>query len=115
MAIRIREIRLYQHPLRTRFPFRYGIATMTDVPHLMLVASVEVDGKLARGVSADNLVPKWFTKDPNTTPQQDVEQMLATVRRACRIAQEMKASASVFEFWRELYERRVAESEEPPL
>jgi hypothetical protein len=57
MSIRVRHFSLHTHGLRTRFPFRYGIASMTQVPHLMCRLEVEIDGKLQLGVSADNLVP----------------------------------------------------------
>ena len=52
--------------VRTRLPFKYGIATMTRAPHAFVRARLEVDGKPASGVAADHLPPKWFTKDPGS-------------------------------------------------
>ena len=70
-TLNLRELRFYRLDMTTRFPFRYGIANMTDVPHLFVVATVEVDGRMARGLSADGLPPKWFTKNPDTTFEED--------------------------------------------
>jgi len=50
--------------MRTRMPFRYGIATMTALPHARLFVRVAIDGREVQGVAADHLPPKWFTKDP---------------------------------------------------
>src|ERR1043166_2969717 len=57
---------------RTRFPFRYGIASMTEVPHLFARTTVTVEGKSSVGLSSEGLPPKWFTKDPATTFEQDL-------------------------------------------
>ena len=65
---------------RTRFPFRYGIASMTDVPHLFLRTRVAVAGKSSFGLTAEGLPPKWFTKNPNTTFEQDLPEMLRVIR-----------------------------------
>jgi len=39
-------------PMRTRFPFKYGIASLTVLPHLVLQATVEVNGTLADGITS---------------------------------------------------------------
>src|SRR6185295_2916354 len=51
---------------RTRFPFRYGIASMTDVPHLFVRTTVTLAEKSSFGLSSEGLPPKWFTKNPAT-------------------------------------------------
>ena len=45
MKVRILEGETRLINLRTRMPFKYGIATMTDVPYAFLHLRVEVDGK----------------------------------------------------------------------
>ena len=88
---------------RTRFPFRYGIASMTDVPHVFVCTSVTSGPKTARGVTAEGLPPKWFTKDPATTFEQDLPQMLEVIGHAARLAEEMSRTPVVFfDFWKEL-------------
>ena len=61
---------------RTRFPFRYGIASMTEVPHLFVRTTVTAEEKSSFGLSSEGLPPKWFTKDPSTTFEQDLPEML---------------------------------------
>lgn len=122
MSIRLLNTDLYLHNLRTRMPFKYGIATLTVVPHLFVRVQVEVDGILARGLAADNLPPKWFTKDPATTMQEDIAGMIDVIRAACRHAQAVNHAETVFAFWQELYaaqkswaEKRMALPAFPPL
>jgi hypothetical protein len=88
---------------RTRFPFRYGIASMTDVPHLFVRTRVTARGQSSFGVTAEGLPPKWFTKDPATTFEQDLPEMLAGIRHAAELAERIAQTAmSFFDFWREL-------------
>ncbi len=63
--------------MRTRFPFRYGIASMTALPHLFVRLLVDVDGVEQWGVAADHLAPKWFTKDPDQSFRDEVDDMMA--------------------------------------
>ncbi len=64
MTVRVNNFRIFLHNIQTRMPFRYGIAEMTAVPHLFFQVECEVDGQEIHGIAADNLIPKWFTKDP---------------------------------------------------
>src|SRR6185436_2568686 len=89
---------------RTRFPFRYGIASMTDVPHLFVRTRVTVNGKSSLGLSSEGLPPKWFTKDPATTFDQDLPEMLEVIRRAARLSEGIAQTPVIFfNFWSELY------------
>jgi len=90
---------------RTRFPFRYGIASMTDVPHLFVRTTVTVAGKSSFGLSSEGLPPKWFTKNPATTFEQDLPEMLQVISHAAKLAERI-ATVSFFEFWRELYRQQ---------
>lgn len=92
---------------RTRFPFRYGIASMTEVPHLFVRTRVMSGGLSAAGITAEGLPPKWFTKDPSTTFEQDVPEMLDAIRHAADLAVSCAAQpVCFFEFWRELNRRQ---------
>lgn len=103
--------------MRTRMPFRYGIATMTATPHLFLKIDLEIDGKVISGLSADNLPPKWFTKNPESSTRDDVREMLEVIEFACRHAGEVGEAASVFELWRAIYSKQKAwaQTKYPPL
>ncbi|MBI3418491.1 MAG: hypothetical protein HY043_24635 [Verrucomicrobia bacterium] len=92
---------------RTRFPFRYGIASMTDVPHLFVRTTVTVTGKSSLSLSAEGLPPKWFTKNPATTFEQDLPELLEVISHAAKLAEQIaQAPVSFFDFWRELYRQQ---------
>lgn len=99
------ELRRIQ--LRARIPFRYGIATMTEVPHVFVQLTFGINGRRHSGISADHLPPKWFTKDPARALDDEVEEMLAVIRAAVGHARGIRA-ASPFAFWRELHEAQAA-------
>src|SRR5256884_5406155 len=90
---------------RTRFPFRYGIASITDVPHLFARTTVTVAEKSSVGLSSEGLPPKWFTKNPATTFEQDLPEMLQVISHAAKLAERI-APVSFFGFWRELYRQQ---------
>ena len=88
---------------RTRFPFRYGIASMTDVPHLFVRTTVTSGRASAIGLTAEGLPPKWFTKDPSTTFEQDLPEMLESILHAAEIATACASEpVCFFDLWREL-------------
>lgn len=104
-SIRLHDVQFFRQDMCTRFPFRYGIASMTEVPHLFVVADVEVDGRMIRGFSADGLPPKWFTKHPTTTfEEDDLPAMLRVIRQAADTACEVGHQTTFFSWWRALYE-----------
>ena len=43
MSLRVRQADLFLLNMRTRMPFRYGIVSMTALPHLFLRCEVEID------------------------------------------------------------------------
>jgi hypothetical protein len=49
-------------------PFRYGIVTLSALPHLFLKVEAEIDGRRQVGIAADHLPPKWFTKTRTRRP-----------------------------------------------
>ena len=94
---------LFLLPTRTRFPFRYGIASMTDVPQLFVRTRIHAGADARSGLAAEGLPPKWFTKDPTTTFEEDLPGMLAVVQQATAAATEIaRTPVTFFELWREL-------------
>lgn len=115
-AVKIREVRLARFDLQTRMPFRYGIATMTRLPHVWLSVRLDSDGA-ADGFAGDHLPPKWFRKDPDQTVDDEIEEMLSVIRRAARAAMEIEAP-DVFSFWLALHRDQRAWADRngiPPL
>lgn len=118
MPIQLLDLELRKADIRTRMPFRYGIATLTEVPYLLLFATFEVDGIRTQGVAADMLPPKWFTKIPDAHPADEIADMLSVIRHAATAAMDMGSQESLFGWWRELNERCQGASEMadfPPL
>ncbi len=105
--ITLRSAEVFRLELRARMPFRYGIATMTDVPQLIARLTFDLDGKIETGLAADLLPPKWFTKDPTRGLADEIDEMLRVIRAALRHAHAICA-ATAFDFWRELYAAQMA-------
>ncbi len=112
MSVRVVDHALWVRDIRTRMPFRYGIAAMTRVPHTVLALELEVDGERARGLAAESLVPKWFTKDPDSPYADDIQDMLDQIHGAVASARGAGGQASAFALWRRVYEARTEESDE---
>lgn len=109
MTIQVQRVRFFQLPMHTRFPFRYGIASMTHLPHLIVKADVEVDGQLTSGFSSDGLPPKWFTKNPTTTfENDDLPNMLRVIQHAADQAVQVGTCPSVFRWWKDVYDAQSA-------
>ena len=103
--------------MRTRFPFKYGIASLTALPHLVLKVEAEIDGARAEGIASEGLPPKWFTKNPDTTFEEDLPAMLEVIGHAAELALSAPPS-SFFELWFKIHEAQSAwasETGHPPL
>ncbi len=110
MSVRVVDHALWVRDIQTRMPFRYGIAAMTRVPHLVVELELEADGRRARGLAAESLVPKWFTKDPDSPYADDIRDMLAQIEGAVVAARAAGGQASAFALWRLVYEARAEEA-----
>jgi hypothetical protein len=99
--IALRHAELFQFPLRLRMPFRYGIATLTELPQAIVRLSFDFAGDVRAGVAADNLPPKWFTKDATRAADDEIAEMFSIIRTAVTHARTIQA-ATPFAFWREL-------------
>jgi hypothetical protein len=108
MSIKVVSTDLHIVNTRLRMPFRFGITTVTVVPHLFLRAIVELDGRRQSGMAADFLPNKWFTKDPDTTFEQDIADMLKIIGMAGEVACAGGKHATVFDFWEQMYQAHAA-------
>ncbi len=103
--------------MRTRFPFRYGIASMTEVPHVFVLLRGSVDGTACAGLASEGLPPKWFTKDPDTSFEADLPAMVRVIRHAAELVTGCTHD-SVFALWQRLHSKQEAwagRQEIPPL
>ncbi|MBI4658379.1 MAG: hypothetical protein HY735_05970 [Verrucomicrobia bacterium] len=101
-SINIQSCEIYLTNLQTRMPFKYGIATMTKVPHAFVRVRADVDGKMSLGISGDLLPPKWFTKDPDKPVIDEIFEMMRVIRHAATTSVGLRGE-SVFDAWRQLY------------
>ena len=90
---------------------------MTSLPHVFLCVEVDFSGKIVKGISSEGLPPKWFTKNPDTTFEEDLPEMITVLSTALDFSKKIRAD-TIFEFWVELYEvqeRWAKEENIPPL
>ncbi|MGV3662328.1 MAG: hypothetical protein ACO1TE_19245, partial [Prosthecobacter sp.] len=119
MTFKIEAFQFHVLPMRTRFPFKYGIASMSALPHLFVTVDMQVNGKPAQGLASEGLPPKWFTKNPDTLFEIDLAEMLAVIQNASRIGRLAgEKETGFFTWWRSLYaeqESWARVKEAPPL
>ncbi len=108
MKLRLLSTALHIQNMRLRMPFRFGIVTLTECPHLFVRALLEIDGRRTWGIAADVLPNKWFTKDPASAYRDDIADMLKIVGMACDIAAAAGNHSSFFELWERTYQAQHA-------
>jgi hypothetical protein len=118
MTIRVTDFDIHLINTPLRFPFRYGIAQLSALPHAFVRVALEVDGKKGFGITADGLPPKWFTKNTEQTFRDELAEMFHVIETAGQIAIDAKPADSVFDLWQHIYitQMQWAGSEDyPPL
>jgi L-alanine-DL-glutamate epimerase-like enolase superfamily enzyme len=105
--LRIEDCDSFRIDLKTRMPFRYGIATVHGLPHCFVRVRLEIDGISYTGVAADHLAPKWFTKNPATSPEEDIAEMRRVILQAMETARGL-AAETPWALWRDLYDQQAA-------
>jgi hypothetical protein len=111
VSVRLLDWRLRGALVEARIPFRFGIAEMTELVHAVLFVTMEIDGGRALGVAADNLAPKWFTKDPETSYREDAAEMMAVIERACAATVHCGSRDTVFDLWHSVHVEQVVRNE----
>src|SRR6202011_4022302 len=105
LRIAVRDAAFFERPVRFVRPFRFGAVVINDTPQMFVRVEIEVEGKeSAVGASAELLVPKWFDKRPQLSPDETVEEL----RRSLVIARDLYLSGSSFETAFGLHARRIA-------
>ncbi len=115
--VSVKEVRFFMRNVRTRMPFKYGLATLTSVPILHVLMEIELeDGTRTEGMAADILPPKWFDKDPAKDYEHNVRDLIAGARGAAAAYGEAgKTPKSVFAIWRQGYHASLAAGESKHL
>ena len=103
MPAKITGASIHQIELKTRMPFKYGIATMTEVPMVFVRIEAEIDGTKTAGIASDLLPPKWFTKVPEDPLEKEISDMLQVIHKA--LGQGLgQAADSAFDLWKMIYD-----------
>jgi hypothetical protein len=93
LRLAVCDIAFFERPVRFARPFRFGAVVINATPQLFVRAEIEIEGKgRFVGASAEFLVPKWFDKRVELTPDETV----AELRRALLIARELYLGHSGF-------------------
>jgi hypothetical protein len=86
MRLAVRDIALFERPVAFVRPFRFGAVVINAAPQMFVRVEIEVEGKgISVGASAEMLVPKWFDKRADLSPEQTVDEL----RRSLLIAREL--------------------------
>ena len=107
MPLSVDSISFRTRWMRTRFPFRYGIASMTELPHVFVLLRGSVHGVACAGLASEGLPPKWFTKDPHTRFEEDLPAMVRVIRHAAELVTG-RAHDTVFALWHRLHAEQAA-------
>ncbi len=87
----IREIELYERPVKLRMPFRFGVVTLRESPQAFVRARIELadgssaigkGGRWAWGAAAELMAPKWFDKNLALSNEDNFDQLRDVLRLA---------------------------------
>ena len=79
----VRAVDLRLRNVRLRLPFRFGANTLTQCPQLFVRVDADVSGGgAAQGYAAELMVPKWFDKRAEFTPDDNIAHLAQAARQA---------------------------------
>ncbi len=105
LRLAVRDIALFERPVRFIRPFRFGAVVVNAASQAFVRAEIEIEGgRACLGASAELMVPKWFDKRPDLSPEQTV----AELRRSLEIARELYLAGPGFETAFGLHASRIA-------
>ncbi len=82
-TLTVREIALYERPVRLRMPFRFGVVTLTEAPQCFVRVRIEqADGTSHWGAAAELLAPKWFDKNLALSNGENFDQLRLSLQLA---------------------------------
>ena len=94
MRLAVRDIAFFERPVAFVRPFRFGAVVINAAPQMFVRVEIEIEGKGASaGASAEMLVPKWFDKRAQLSPDETVSEL----RRSLLIARDLYLTHSGYE------------------
>ncbi len=111
----VREIELYERPVKFRMPFRFGVVTLTQAPQAFVRCRIQMaDGRESWGQSAELMAPKWFDKNPELTNEDNFNQLRKTLH-LYRDAILVNGMKTAFEHFASLYKDHLKTAENSGL
>jgi hypothetical protein len=105
LPLAVRDIALYERPVRFARPFRFGAVVVEAASQVFVRVEVEIEGKgRSVGASAEMMVPKWFDKRGHLSPEQTVDEL----RRSLVIASGLYRTGSGFDTAFSYHASRIA-------
>ena len=100
----VRDIALFERPVRFAKPFRFGAVTVDAAPQAFVRVEIDVEGKgRAVGASAEMMIPKWFDKRPHLALAQTVEEL----RQSLTVARDLYLASDGLETSFALHAARI--------
>ena len=76
----VEAVDLFERDVRLRMPFRFGVVTLREAPQAFARARIRLaDGRVAEGMAAELLAPKWFDKNPALSNENNFDQLRASL------------------------------------
>lgn len=101
----VRDIALFERPVRFVRPFRFGAVVINAASQAFVRAEIEIEGNgVFVGASAELMVPKWFDKRSDFSPEQTIDEL----GRSLEIARELYLASSGFDTAFGLHASRIA-------
>lgn len=107
--LRIREIELYERPVKLRLPFRFGVVTLRHCPQAFVRVRVETSQGSGWGAAAEMMAPKWFDKNLALTNEQNFEQLREVLRIARSAYLSDSSPATAFGHFARHYDGQLAQ------
>jgi len=91
------SLECFERPVALRLPFRFGAATVRAAPQAFVRATIRAsDGRVAQGMSAELMIPKWFDKSPQRTNAENIDALRAALALASDAYCEDASARSAF-------------------
>jgi hypothetical protein len=105
LRLAVRDIAFFERAVRFIRPFRFGAVVINAAAQAFVRAEIEIEGRgTSLGASAELLVPKWFDKRADLSPEQTVDEL----RCSLEIARGLYLSSSGFDTAFGLHASRLA-------
>lgn len=89
-------------------PFRFGAVTLHQADLLTCRVHVRDEyGDQTIGWSSDLMMPRWFRKDTDATPQQDADELYAAAQAAAAAFVAQSEASPAFSIWRRVLAERI--------